>query len=520
MSARGVALKLRAWDAGVPIRRYETLHHAIAPADQAMVVAFVRMAGESRPWGIAWGTVDGSPRVEAVPDGRVRDDVAAMVADFAESLLAHMRVHNWTYDPVGQSAAVDELRQLWVPNGQHIAVFHQLNYAYSQTKFGGANQEILQALGRLAGWMFRDVSRTGHQHVIDASWALSNAFVFPAQDVRTAHLGYQLAWLRESGDRAARVAASSAAERLAVSPTLDPAIDRDRLSELVDAWQSSKERGTPDSQAESAIAEVLTAELERRWRLTEQAYTVLAEGPIPVNPGVDELVAMAHNEFWYQHQRMELRQFDPTHGPAFVPHPETDFHGSAAASRYLIHASNDEAYDGHLVHSDHALFEAALADGRALNATVARVSDVGAGRSTMPVWSLDLQANAPSRIREGSRLVPYGSRGHKATVMEVRVLEHGLEVEIEWTVRKTMALSCGIGAKPVDAAWIGEDVAFVIADAADLTRRRSQRVWAAKDGPGSWLTHGKAPIPVQIVDDDGATDVLVDDLEQITGEGT
>ncbi|MXW42055.1 MAG: hypothetical protein F4138_03190 [Acidimicrobiia bacterium] len=175
-----MARKLRSWQAGAPLPKFSTLHHAIVPPEQTFVAAFVRMAGESRPWGIAWGCVGSPPRLASVPDGRVRDDVAALCADFAEDLLAHMRVHNWTYDPIGDGAAEDELRQVWIPNGQHLAMLHQMNYAYSHTSFGGVNQEILQALGRLAGWMFRDTSRTGHQHVIDASQALARAFVFPA----------------------------------------------------------------------------------------------------------------------------------------------------------------------------------------------------------------------------------------------------------------------------------------------------------------------------------------------------
>lgn len=195
MTVREITRKLRAWEAGRPIPRYETIHHAVVPAEQSFIAAFVRMAGESRPWGIAWGTVGTVPMIQSVPDGRVRDDVSALCAEFAEALLDHMRVHNWTYDPVGQNADPSVLRQVWLPNGQHLAMLHQLNYTYSQTRFGGINQDILRALGRLAGWMFRDSFRTGAQHVINASAALGEAYVFPTQEVRTAHLGYQLAWL-------------------------------------------------------------------------------------------------------------------------------------------------------------------------------------------------------------------------------------------------------------------------------------------------------------------------------------
>ncbi|MBW3631361.1 MAG: hypothetical protein KY464_19015, partial [Gemmatimonadetes bacterium] len=74
-------------------------------------------------------------------------------------------------------------------------MLHQLSYTYSQTKFGGANQDLLRALGRIGGWMFRDTSRRGAQHVVNASAAVGDAYVIPAQDARTAHLGYQLAWL-------------------------------------------------------------------------------------------------------------------------------------------------------------------------------------------------------------------------------------------------------------------------------------------------------------------------------------
>ena len=145
MTVREVAQRLRAWDAGHPLPRFSTLHHAIAPVEHTLVVAFVRMAGESRPWGIAWGHPGEGPRIASVPDGRIRDDVAELCADFAEALLNHLRVHNWTYDPLARGALRSDLRQVWLPNGQHVAMLHHLNYAYSQTKHGGANLTMLQA---------------------------------------------------------------------------------------------------------------------------------------------------------------------------------------------------------------------------------------------------------------------------------------------------------------------------------------------------------------------------------------
>lgn len=515
MSVRDVRKKLRAWDAGHPVPRYDTIHHAVVPEAQALILVFLRMAGESRPWAIAWGTADSEPRMLSVPDGRVRDDVAEMCAEMAEDLLDHLRVHNWTYDPVDQKASPEELRQVWLPNGQHLAMLHQLTYTYSQTKYGGANQEILRALGRIAGWMFRDSSRRGCQHVVSASAALNDAYVFPAQDARTAHLGYQLAWLQTEGSRDEHLAAAAAAERLTVSPTLDPAVERDSLSGLVDTWQAARRDEISDEESAASIAVTLHSELERRFRLAQNAYWLLADNERPVNTGVGPLIKEAHQEFWFQHQRIELRTNDPNQGPAFIAHPETDYHGSSAASRYLVYAAADEAYLGHLIHGDAELFEEALEAGKAFTGTVATVSDAGTGKGTQPQWVVHLDPTKPHRLRENGRLTPYGSRGHEATIVSLDSTVDALEVRLEWTARKTMALGCGIGAKPIDTTWAGQHVSFVVSDAADLTKRRGQRVWKAKDGPGAWLTHGRPPAQVEITDDDGATDVIVDDVAQI-----
>ena len=108
---------------------------------------------------------------------------------------------------------------------------------------------------------------------------------------------------------------------------------------------------------------------------------------------------------------------------------------------------------------------------------------------------------------------PYGSRGHEATIVDpIDDRRRRIELELEWTGRKTKALDCGIGAKPADAAWVGEEVAFVVVRCCRPDQAAQQRVWKAKDGPGAWLTHGKAPAPVEISTDDGGTDLLVDDV--------
>lgn len=516
MSARGVAEILEAWRIGRPLPRYDTLHHAITSADQVLIVAFVRMAGESRPWAIGWGVPGSTPTVASVPDGRVRDDVAALCASLARDLIAHLHAGGPFADPAISPPDPSALHQVWLPNGQHIAMLHQVGYTYSQTRFGGADRDLLRAFGRIAGWMFRDTSRVGNQHVVDASALLTASYVVPAQRVRTAHLGYTLGWLTADGAREERLTAAMAAERLTVSPTMDPATERDPLAGLVDQWNDAR-RGNGDmAQPAALIARVLDGEVRRRWRLTEQAYLVLAADERPVNEGVTALVAESQREFWYQYLRMEQRHADPDQGPAFVAHPETDFHGSAAASRYLIHEAADEGYLGHLIHHDHALFQRALDDGRGFQGQVVGVEDAGTGKATAPRWVLRLDPTLPHRLRETTRVAPLGSRGHEAMVLDINASAEDLLVTIEWTTRKTKPLMGPLHTVPVDHMWLGMTVRFVIADAASLTLRRSRRVWSAAEGPGAWLTHGVPTAPIEITGDDDRVDLVLDDIVQIS----
>jgi len=515
-SARGVARTLAAWQAGRPLPRYETRHHAVAPPEQVLIVAFVRMAGESRPWGIAWGSPAGEPRCASVPDGRVRDDVARMCAELAGDLIGHLSGGPAAFDPRELPPDPADLRQLWLPNGQHIAMLHQLAYTYSQTRFGGADRDLLRALGRLAGWLFRDSCRAGNQHVVDASARLNETYIVPAQRARTAHLGYTLGWCATTGDREQRLAAAMAAERLTVSPTMDPALERNPLAELVNRWNECRRAGTDPSGPAERIARVLTGELQRRWRLTAQAYDVLASDPRPVNAGVAALVVEGQREFWYQYQRMEASSADPLQGPVFIAHPETDFHGSAAASGYLRYAAADEAYSAHLIHDDAALFAEALHDGRAFEADIVAVEDLGAGRAHRPQWLLRLDPSRPHRLRENTRIAPLGSRGHEASVVDIQAGAGDLLVTVEWVGRKTKPLSGPFPAAPLDFGWEGRRLGFVLSDAASLTIRRSRRVWDAASGPGAWLTHGAPSAPVEVRGEDGRSDLLVDDIAQIT----
>ncbi len=55
MNSRDAVRRLRAYQAGMPLPRGEHLCIHVAEPKDALLVTFVRMGGESRPWGIALG---------------------------------------------------------------------------------------------------------------------------------------------------------------------------------------------------------------------------------------------------------------------------------------------------------------------------------------------------------------------------------------------------------------------------------------------------------------------------------
>ena len=113
MSMRELVRQLNAVKAGQPIHRYSTLHIRID--ENPMVVAFIRMAGESRPWAIAYGRFqDPEPKFLSIADGRNRLAVAEMCEKFAEDLLEYFRVAGYTWDPITKENLMEgEIPQIW-----------------------------------------------------------------------------------------------------------------------------------------------------------------------------------------------------------------------------------------------------------------------------------------------------------------------------------------------------------------------------------------------------------------------
>jgi hypothetical protein len=504
MSTRDVVRQLHAAKVSNPVARYSTLH--LRTVENPFMVAFVRMAGESRPWGIVFGRLlDKAPKVLTAGDGRNREAVSQICEEFGTALLQYCRAEGHTFNPITKdNIEPSELPQIWVPGARHVEMFHHLEYAFWRVRKGDDRTQPLTAFARLSGWLFREAGRTGQQQIVDASKALLDAFVFPSDSISLGNLTTSVAWFNEDGTLAEKRLKVRAAGEQRVSPTIDPLLDKAILGPLVDERADLLKAGKSLEQIERKIHDALEPELMIRWDSMKDAYKIFANDTRRENQGVTKLVKASMEKFVWQFQRVERQVLDPDLGPAFTPHPETDFHGSAAASTYFQMAAADTAFIATLIHDDKELQNESLAQGRAFLAKINEVHDEGVGNKKVPIWTFLVETGELLRLREGERYSLLGNQASTIYIRSVEVLDDSqLLVEGEWYSPKIKELNGPIFAKPLDQDWVGHTVLFVPTDTSGLDAQKGNAVWKAKDGIGAWLTHGKAPASIEgnIIDD-------------------
>jgi hypothetical protein len=513
LNTREAFRRLRAFHGGRPIPSGETKRTFVAEDKDSLIVSFVRMGGESRPWGIAFGVPGSTPKLLAVSEARNRGLVAEMAAEFAPVLLRHFRCPDYCTPAPSARDDLASLKQVWLPNNTHLDMLHHLAYAYTWTKFGGEKRALLNALGRACGWLFREAQRPGQMAVMVASEVLREAYTFPAEDIRQSHLAYLMAWLETKGNFEKRLAVATKAERQSVATSLDPDLERSVLEPLVEQWGEAEKHGPAARKTKllREIRNVLQGELERRWKLTERAIETIRTDRRLTNVGVKELVTQTLDEQWYQYTRLELNKNDTEDGPAFTPSVETDRHPAAAASRYLIHQASSDLLAGLLVHDDAELLAEAIAEGDAFRGEIVSVADQGSEKETRPIWKILDQADRQLRLQVGSWVSVVGFKERGGCIRSFDDQKNGNTIiEVEITSRKTNRKP-GPGVHslaPNNPRWKGRTVAFVSAPADTIPRMKSRRVWRS-DGPGAWLTHRKPGGPVGSLAEDDRDDVSI-----------
>ena len=492
MQSDAVVRRLHAWHEGKPLPLYSTLHFPMAKDEDLLILAFVRMGGESAPWGVAVGNPGAEPTILNVPEARNRDMVADMVARLAPTLLRHFRHPEYGGRPDVENDLVP-LRQLWVPNRSHLDLLHAIAYSYTFTRWGDPGRAaMLNSIGRLSGWLFREAQRAGQVTVMAASDALRSCYTFPSSDLRQSHLGYLLAWLETRGGRERRLKAAQEAEQRSISISLDPALERDELADLVERWGEAHRAGDSRGEQKPAreIARRLEDELRHRYELVERAIAALRDDRRRLNAGVAKLEKESKNEHWYQYIRLEMRLNDAVDGPAFVPSPETDRSPAAAAARYYVHQGSEEFRVNALLHDDEELQSEVIAAGEALRGKITDVYDEGTGNAIIPVWVVEAPGDVPLRVREGTRLCVAGLPSRTVRVRSIESATGGrLNVTVEVIGLKTVPRDNSGKVLPATAPKLTGTTATLLPVAADgISRLKGKKIWD-RETVGAWLTH-------------------------------
>jgi len=444
--------RLTAWAVGSAIPRGDVINLHIADDEDLFIVAFLRMGGESRPWGVAYGTIADGPTVLTVPEGRNRQLVGDMMATFATAILSHFRHPSYSEDgPQGYST--DSLRQLWLPGTSHLEMLHFIAAAYARSTWDRSDIKTLNALGNLANCLFIESQRPGQQTIVSAPDALRQSFSFPATPARQGHLGYLLAWLHEDGTRDTRLAAAQAAEKRTVSTVLDPHIERTDLQPLVTHWGDA--RNANDSSAMQKVSDQihtsLSKELLSRWHLAREAAEVVQTDSREFNVGLTSLSADSAKQFynnWGEKATNEAAELPP-----YWPNIFTDYGARSAGYAYQIRAAHDQKSRYFLVHGDRELQREELAAGHGIICTVKVVA------TDAPMWKVDFSYPDLPSLKPGDKLVIAGTPLVVLEVHDIDFESHTVMLRPTWKNARPKAGAFGMAPNSKD--WRGKVLVLI-----------------------------------------------------------
>lgn len=464
--------RLQAWKDGKPLRHGEKINFFIADDDDLMVVSFLRMGGESRPWGVAFGNCGTKPQVLTVPDGRNRTLVGDMMSEFGSTLLGFFRhpAHSMESPANYQS---DSPRQIWLPGPTHVEMLHFLALSYAKTRFQRDDVELLRSLGNLANCLYIESQRPGQQTVVSAAAALRDAFHFPSAAIRQAHLGHLMGWLNGGTTRDARFAAATQAEEQSVATTLDPELERKTLEPEVERWNEARAKSdeTAMNNSADAIQRVLGKELLRRWQLTSEAIHQLRSDRRGLNSGLLDLVKTGKSKFFYLWGDQALREYDGQQ--PYWPNAYTDRNPRTSARRFIMRNAENEEARFHLVNGDRELQREELAAGHGVIAKVMKVD------REKPRWQLKYSYPELPAFSVGKWFVLAGFSSMKLIVDEVDFETKTFIATPKWTRAKRNLGPAALAA--CDKNWESQKLVLLDDPAFGLTTRLATRVSSKRE---------------------------------------
>lgn len=519
MNAHDCVARMHAYRAGRPLPFGTTRVTPVAADRDILIVAFLRMGGESAPWAIGFGKPFGKKTVLSVPEPRNRDRSADMVLEFAPTLLGHL------YHPEHGGPTIDSAehehpaRQVWMANESHVDMLQHLAYRYTFTKADSEERQILlRRFGRATNWLFMERQRPGQTTVQTANTNLTAAYTFPSEPVRHAHLGYLMAWLKTEGSLDARMAAAALAESMAISTSLDPALEREPLSDWLQSYHEMEEDHPKKAKEHSRrIHELLEQELQRRMALVEDAIAVLRSDKRPLNEGVRGLEKHAREEHWYGYLRGERQRFEQgEQSNVWTPSPETDRNPQTAMQRYTRHEEAAQRTLALLMPHDEELQARAIADGSAVRGVVKKVDDRTQGRRNQIFWIIDIPAQVPLRHRVGSVLMVAGHGTREVCIESIAPTKlDRLRLEVRVTGQFQEKHLSGRRHIPAAADKAIEGTTLFLHEPPPPSFGHLKTKNARdKDAPGAWLTQmtpsgPRADLPSDVVDarDDAGPEV-------------
>lgn len=457
--------RLQAWHAGKPLPRGEVLNISIADDDDLYVLAFLRMGGESRPWGIAHGTISDGITVTTTPEGRNRDDVADMVLQWAPSFLAFFRHPDHCDDGPSRSTS-EPLRQLWMPGHTHVEMLQFLAAAYARSTWNREGIETLRAVGNLANSLFIESQRPGQQTVITATEALKRSFVFPAAPIRQGHLGHLLAWLGTNSSRDARFEAALEAEKRSVSTVVNPDVERTMLQPRLEKWRDARTRSDHETMVRerTELCRVLEVELSRRWQLTRRAIDILREDPRLPNPGLSRLAEESKQQMWMNWGNKVTNEANGS--PASWPNVFTDHLPRIAAAAFHGRIAQEETAQNHLLHGDKELQREELARGHGFVCVVDAVDTTDPKKT---LWRVTVTYPEIAPCKVGDRFVLAGAPTFKVEVLEIAEDDVTIILKPSWKMDKKEYGSKGLAA--AKQQWVNTPI-VMLADSPDFLSKK------------------------------------------------